>query len=305
MKVIPSVFLLITSLFLASCNNEKGIILSTPSRAAGSIIITSHEYNHLGITRYNLNGEFQEFITDYRGTTTNYPRGLALSNTPDSFMVVVDGEDRIETLDFNGNVTPFYGAPQLNGTLYDIVRGDGYYFVIEYDRIERFSFTGEHTTPLYINTITGACTLSTPRHLIINSQGYLVVVQSGADAILTYDVSSDTASCVSSVAFPNTPVGLVEHSDGNLYVVTQTNDSIYRADPDGSNPVIIWSSNTAIINNPNVIVEHPDGDLLIGANSTNTIEKIKTDGTRVGTEPFMKDVYTRQIYDILILDGSN
>ncbi|MDC0980232.1 hypothetical protein OAQ84_00705 [Bdellovibrionales bacterium] len=289
---------------LSSCDNEKGVILTTPSRAAGSIIIASQDGSHLGVTRYGLDGGYEDFLTHYRDTISSYPRGLALGDN-NSIMVLLDGEDRVEQLNFEGETALFYASNYLSGTLYDIVRGNDYYYVIESNRIERISLDGERTNPTYINTNLGSCSLSTPRHMIINSQGQLVVVQSGGGGdIHTYDISSDTASCVSSVAFSNAPVGLVEHSDGYLYVVTQSDDSIYRADPDGSNPVKIWVRDLAIINNPNVIVEHPDGTLLVGSNNTHSIEEIDTDGVRVGDESFIKDIFTRSIYDILIIEGS-
>lgn len=294
-----------TLIFLA-CSKEKGVILKTPSRAGGALIIASQDTYHRGVTRYGLDGTWQELIHDYRNGVSGTPRGLALGDS-NSIIVALEATDQLDRLTFSGESSTFYGSSYLSGAIYDVVKDSkNYYYVIESNYIERFNSDGVRTNPTYIATTVGSCTLSVPLHMIVNSNGYLVVVQiGGGGRILTYDISTDTASCVSSVAFGNTPYGLVEHSDGYLYVVTQGNDQIYRADPDGSNPISIWSTDTSIINNPTTLLEHPDGDLIVASSSTNTIEKIKTDGTRVGTTPFISDVFTRNIFEMLIIPGTD
>lgn len=289
---------------LSSCNKKEGGLLESPSRASGSIIISSQDVSHLGITRYSLDGELQEFIRHYRNVVNSYPRGLAL-RSDQSILVALDGEDGVEELFFNGDVSTFYASPLLSGTIYDIVMDPAEnYYVIESNRIEMFDVSGNRANPTYINTSVGSCTLNSPRHMIVNSLGQLVVAQYSG-TILTYDISTSTSSCVSSVAFNNNPYALAEHANGKLYVATQSDDQIYEADLDGSNRLVIWSTDRAIINNPTALAVHPDGDLLVGSSSTHTIEKIQIDGTRVGAVPYLKDIFTRNIHDILIIPEDN
>ncbi|MEM7646793.1 MAG: hypothetical protein AAF203_07790, partial [Pseudomonadota bacterium] len=264
--------IILIAIFLLSCGKEEGDVLSLPSgdtedtTTTPFLVLNSQDANHRGFAVYTLDGTFVS-QTNFRAEAAT-PRGLvALDN--DSVLMSVDTTDSIYQVGLDGTRTLFHGSAQFNGNIYDTVIGqNGNVYVVESNRIEVFDSTGVRLGSSLIDTTTGGCTLSNPRGMTLNASGQLVVVnQGGADNVLTYDISGTTATCVSSVAFGNNPYGILLHSDGNLYITTQGDDRIYRADPDGSNAVAIWSTDTTLINNPTGIVELENGDLLIASSA--------------------------------------
>lgn len=206
-------------------------------------------------------------------------------------------------MDLKGNKTVFHGSAQFSGAIFGVARaGSGIVFAIESNRIEAFDSDGIRLTSYYINTTVGGCTLSNPRGMIVNSLGQLVVTNQGSGTINTYDISNSPVTCVSSVAFGNAPYGIVEASDGGLYITTQADDQVYSADSDGSNPSVIWNSDTSIINNPTGIEILPNGNLLVASSANDRVEEITTTGLRVGTLPFINDSNSLNLGDILIFE---
>lgn len=283
---------------LTQCASEKGAFFTF---GRPLILVAGQDVNHRGVSAYTLEGVAVGQVGNLRLEATS-PRGLAYFDD-DTVLVSADGTDQVVKMSLDGTKETFHGSNQLNGAIYDMVLGpDGYYYVIESNRIEVFNDLGERQASKLINTTTGSCTLSNPRGMTIDSNGYLVVTnQGGSDQILRYDISGATATCVSNVAFGNNPYGVVAHSNGNLYITTQGDDTIYEADPDGSNATAIWTTDLTIVRDPTAIVEHPSGDLLVSSSYTDTIERIQIDGTRVGTEPFIRDVFSLNTADILII----
>jgi len=300
MKILK---LALLSMLFLSCGKEQGDILSVstlPSVSAQYIVLNGQDANHRGFAFYNIDGEFingGNFRTE-QGT----PRGITpFSET--SVLMSLDTTDTIYEVNLDGTKNLFHGSSQFNGNIYGIVTGNnGNVYAVESNRIEVFDQTGLRLSTMLINTTTGGCTLNNPRGMTLNSSGQLVVVnQGGTDAVLTYDISGSNATCIGSVPFGNNPYGVLMHSDGYLYITTQANEQVYRADPDGSNPVVIWTTNTSIIDEPTGIAELPNGDLIIASSLTDTVERITTSGERVGTVPFIQDTQSLNIGDLAVI----
>ncbi len=295
-------------ILLTSCGEEPGDIITLGSEASVDtpyLVISGQDGNHRGFAFYDLNGSLVT-LGNFRFENAT-PRGVA-PYTATSVLMCLDTTDSIYEVSLDGTKSLFHGSAQFSGNIYGIVIGDsGRTYVVESNRIEVFDEDGIRLAGSLINTTTGACTLSSPRGATLNADGQLVVMNAGGpDAILTYDISTETATCVSSVAFGNNPYDAILHSDGYLYVTTQGDDRVYRADPDGSNPQVVWDTDTSIINNPTGIVELANGDLLVASSATDSIERITTDGDRVGSEAFIRDTQSLNISDMTIIgDLSN
>lgn len=292
---------------LISCTGDSTGILSLDSTLATDsyIVLSSWDGNHRSVSYYDINGNYLRHV-DFRDEVIT-PRGLSLL---DNSTIIMSGEgnDSIRFLDLQGNDTLFFGASTFNGGIYDNVYDPvgQTIFAIESNGIEAFDIDGTRNTAKYIPTTTGACTLSTPVKMIINSLGQLVVSNvGGSDSILTYDITTTPATCLSSVAFGNNPYAIMEHSNGSLYVATQGDDQIYQANLDGSGAVVVWATDTTIINNPQALGELPNGNIIVSSASRDSIEQITTAGVRVGTFPFIQDPLTLNIGDILVIDGSS
>jgi len=289
---------------LLSCGKEQGDLLTLkseteeapePAPAAQTLVIASQDANHRGLGFYTVDGEFIR-NTDFR-KEAGTPRGIAPYDF-DSFLVSVDTTDAIYHVTLSGEKTLFHGSAQFNGAQYGIVRAPaGHVYAVESNRIEAFSAEGLRMAEFYITGTIGACSLTSPRGLIIRSDGRLVAADpNGGGKILVYDIS-DPANpvCESSVPFANSPVGIIEHSDGKLYISTTQNHQVYSTDLDGSNRTVVWSTDTAIIQTPTAILEHPNGNILVASGARDTIEEITTAGARVGTEPFIEDIVSLNV----------
>lgn len=298
-------FFLVFVFLLVSCGEEQGDIIDLSSEVLIEeeipyLVICGQDTNHRGFAFYTLDGEFVSG-GNFR-FETSLPKGLTAYSSS-SVLMSVDGTDAIYEVGMDGTKTQFHGSVQYSGNLSDLViSNSGRVYAVESNRIEVFDDQGVRLAGSQINTTTGSCTLSNPRGMTLNGDGNLVVVnQGGSDAVLTYDISGEVATCLSSVAFGNNPTGVLFHSDGFLYITTQGNNRVYRADPDGSNPTVVWNTNTALINNPTGIVELANGDLLVASSGTDTVERITTAGARVGTRPFIEDTHSLNISDMAVI----
>jgi len=301
---MKKIFVLIFLKFLIlSCGKEQGDILDFSSEGdqviEPLIVLGSQDTNHRGYATYNLDGVLVS-VGHFR-EEVGIVRGLSPFDE-DSFLVGLEGTDSIFIVNRSGEKTLLHGSAQFNGNIYDVVKApDDFIYAVETNNIEVFSREGLRRADRLIAATVGGCVLNQPRNMIINSNGNLVVVSRGNGRILTYDISQTPATCLSTNNIGNSPYGLVEHSDGFLYVTAQGNHQIYRTNLDGSNPVVIWTTNTAIINTPTGIIEHPSGDLLIASSETDTIERITTSGTRVGDIPFIRDAQSLNVADLTII----
>lgn len=300
------VTIFISCFIFISCGKEQGDFLTIGSENDGNtpyLVIAGQDGNHRGVAFYDLDGNFVS-ATDFRAELAT-PRGLFQFDSS-SVYLSLDTTDSIFQVSVDGTKTQFHGSAQFNGGIYGIVVGqNSNVYAVESNRIEVFDSNGVRLTTNLIDTTTGGCTLSNPRGMTLNSLGQLVVVnQGGSDNVLTYDISTTTASCISSVALGNNPYGVLLHSNGSLYISTQGDDRIYRTDQDGSNPVVIWDTDTTLINNPTGLVELPNGDILVASSATDTIERLTESGERVGTTPFIRDTNSLNISDMVVIGES-
>ncbi len=307
MKMCLIVLFLCPLLF--SCGKEQGDILSVNSSSENTltpvqIITLGGDTNHRGVTLYDENGSFlSAFNFRAEGAT---PRNL-VQWSEDSVLISLDVTDSVYELSFDGTKNLFHGSNQLNGNIYGIaVDSQSFVYVVESNRIEVFDSNGNRDGSKLINTTVGGCTLSNPRGIFMNSSDQLYVLnQGGADNLLIYDVSGSAATCVSSQAIGNNPYSLVMHSNGYLYITTQADDRVYRADLDGSNLQVVWDTDTSLINNPTGIAELPNGDLIVASSQTDSVERITTSGVRVGNSPFIEDSLSLNLQDIIVVGGSD
>lgn len=292
---------------LVSCNGQQGDIITLDSELVQSVpylVMAGQDTNHRGFAFYTLEGTFVNG-GNFRAENAT-PRGL-FPYSPTSVLMSLDTTDSIYEVSLDGTKTLFHGSAQFSGNIYGLAQSSsGKVYAVESNQIEVFDADGVRLNSELIGTTTGGCTLNNPRGMTFNGNGQLVVVNSGgADAVLTYDLSGGTATCVSSVAFGNNPYGVLLHSDGSLYITTQGDNRVYRADPNGANPVVVWSTDTSIINNPTGIAELPNGDLLVASSGTDTVERITTVGVRVGSQPFIRDTQSINISDLVIIGESS
>ncbi len=298
-------FILISVL---SCTGQSTEILgvsSTTEDTESYIVTASWNGNSKAITFYDIDGNYLRHRSFRAENWT--PRGLAMMDS-ETIIASGEGNDAIYTLDFSLNDELFFGASTLSGNIMRLAydQTTQLLYVLESNVIEVINSEGIRDTARYINTNTGSCTLSNPADILINADGNLVVSNiGGSDNILVYDISTTPATCLSSVAFGQNPYAMLAHSDGYLYVATQTDDQIYRADPDGSNATVIWSTDTSIINNPQALAELPNGNILVSGAANDVIEEITTEGDRVGTTPFIEDALSNNIGYIMVIEGSS
>lgn len=280
------------------CSDEMGSFLTPPLNNA--ILVISGDANHRGVAIYDLEGNLISQITHFRNENKT-PRGLVLYDNM-SFLVAHDTTDSIERVFFNGHKETFHGSAYFSGAIYGITKAFNKVFAVESSRIEAFDSNGARNASFYINTTVGSCSLSSPRDIITNKNNQIVAVDYNNHRINTYDISS-TPTCVSSniLASNTRPYGITEHSNGKIYVTTFNDDTIYEADPDGSNATSIWTTDLTILRDPTAIIELPNGDLLVASSYLDTIERITTDGTRVGSMPFIRDQNTLNVTDMLLI----
>lgn len=281
---------------------------ATPNPPTGYyLILTGSTVNHVVVAKYDLDNTnlIGIYLTDFR-SEGDTPRGLAAFDEH-SFLVTGEGSDSIYKIGLDGAKSIFHVSNNLTGNLFDITPGPlNLFYIIETNNIEVLDTTGARASSSVIATTTGSCTLNTPRMMDVTANNELLVVNTGGTGqLLFYNVSSTTPTCIRAVAVGNTPVGLLAHSNGKIYVGTQNNDRIVRLDSNGSNMTTVWDTNTSLISDPSAIREMPNGDLLVASSATNTVERITTSGTRVGSVPFIRDALSLTITDMIIVSKAN
>jgi hypothetical protein len=296
-----------TALVLGSCASENSeFYYANLGVGAPKIIVASNTAAGFALAMYDIDGNLVRELADYNPSNIA-PRGLVALNQFE-FLVAydgtnIDGVNRFSILDGD---RPFVQDTNLAGNIFQLRRHEDHgTFVIETNNIESFDDQGERINAPRIATTIGSCVLATPRGMTFNAAGNLVVVGTGNDDILVYDVTdpANTACVRANGTFAGTvdPVAVLAHSDGFLYVATQGDDRIYRFSGDGSGLPTVVFNNISFVNNPTALVEMPDGSLLIASDGTNTLVNISTSGFLVGSNYLVNDMYTDSISDIIIL----
>ncbi len=265
------------------------------------IVTAGGTANHYAVAIYDIEGHFLYQINRYRQPASlGIPRGL-LQLDNNNLIIALDNTDRLESFLFDDfSFSSFFSGGTLSGNIYGLAKDNSNnILVIESNAIEKFSSEGAQVTPLYIGTTVGGCTLNGPRLMTVNSDDILFVSSYTNHRILRYDISSSTPSCLSSTATANNPYGVLLHSNSDFYYTTFGDDQIYRANPDGSNAVSIFTTNLTILNNPTAMLELPDGTIIIASSNTHTVERFDEDGNHLGT--FIRDAQSMNIQDMTIM----
>lgn len=294
-------------ILLSSCSSDTSefyyanLGLGTPK-----IIVASNVAGEYALAMYDTDGNLLRVLADYNPANTA-PRGLMALNEFE-FLVAYDGTnvDGIKSFSLIDGEDTFVTDTNLNGNIFQMRRHETHgTFVIETNVIESFDDLGQRISAPRIGTTIGSCTLATPRGMTFNADGNLVVVGTGNDDILVYDVTDPAnTTCVranTTFAGAVDPVAVLAHSDGFLYVATQGDDRIYRFNGDGSGTATVVFNNILFVSNPTALVEMPDGSLLVASDGTNTLVNISTSGVLIGTNYLVSDVYTNSISDMIIL----
>jgi DNA-binding beta-propeller fold protein YncE len=298
----------LTTFFVCACNYNNSSVFADETQGnlqttnGPYIVIASQDTSHKGYAIYNMDGQILGSGHFLHEDAT--PRGLAAFDQ-DSFLVAGHTTNRsIWLVHLDGGKTLFHGSSTFTGNIYGITRANnGKVYAIRSNTIEVLNSQGLILASERIPQTTGACVLNVPRGInydSINNQ-LIVTNRNNPGNLLIYDLSTTPASCVAAIALGNQPHGVVSHSDGNYYVATEQNHRIYRVNSDGSVIEVIWDTDISILRRPTGMVELPNGDLLVSSSQNNTVERFTTQGQRVGTEPFLWDVFTRNVSEITIV----
>lgn len=279
---------------------DKNSKVQSPDETySGHFLASSSQFSTVAL--FNAAGEFVKIVRDLNAIA-EIPYGIAwLGNG--LFHLVVDGNDRVETLNlatgavttYYANVTNLVGTP-IQGIVSD---GAGSVYVIETNSntIERFSTfdgMGIRVGNPYIGTTIGTCVLATPRNMILLPNGNLAVINSGNGRLNIYNVSTATPTCVTAVtAAPfsaNAPMDLAYHGPSDkIVVVFNTSSAIATVNTNGTSPLQVYS-NTTIVLNPTAIAIDPSGYLYVANTGFNSVEKFLLSGgtvTRALNAPFI------------------
>ena len=140
--------------------------------------------------------------------------------------------------------------------------------------------------------------------MAILPNGNLAVINSGGTGALNiYNISGTAATCVATAVIGGAPSGILAHSNSYIYITTTTTDRVVRTDALGAGLTTIWNTNTTLISDPTAMVELENGDIAVASSVTDSIERITIDGLRVGNRPFLMDVFTDSVVDMLIMPG--
>lgn len=267
-----------------------------------SIVISSGDINHSGITSYFIDGSFEEQIIDLR-TFASIPMGLAFGSDT-SFLANTNGSDSIIEIPYDDTYEFFYGSSQLNGNLYDIEYGPvlDYYYSVESSNIEVFSGAGDRLSTAIIPNNLAPCNMTGPRNMHATSDGFLYVADFNASRIHKFNVSSHTATCEASYDVSGlNPYGVILHSNGLLYITSFADDAVYTFDEGTLTLTNIYQPGLTELRDPTGIAEMPNGNILVSSSITDSIEQIDQTGVRQGIEPFIRDIYSLNITDIEVL----
>ncbi len=287
------------SFFAASLSAGEPLIVLSGGRTATSV--------NTSISLYDIRGNFLRILADYASVNSR-PRGLAPYD-PFHFIVAINGNARLDKVSLFGEVTPFASDANFAGNIFGMTRdGDGNFYVVESNTIEKFSPTGVRVpisgTAPYIPTTLGACVLSTPHGVIINAEGHLVAVSSGNSRLKIYDISESNPTCVDTHTYTGTQIwDIVQHPNGYMYFVAQATAALYRVNVDGTDMELLYdySPNTL---NPGAIAVLPDGNLLVALHSTTVprVDLFDPEGNML-QEGFITGTLTFQANSILIMGG--
>lgn len=295
---------LVSLIFILSlgCGEKNGAFLQMPEalRSEAYLVVASGDNNHASVTLFTLEGQYINRLIDFLDIG-GLPRGLAILD-PTQLIVASEYVDSLYTVNLSGERDGFYVGNLYAGNIYDIAKDSkNNVYAVESNAIEKFDPDGNRIGNPYQSGNLGICQINGPRNIFVSSDDRLFIANSGgSDQVSVLDVSGDSPTCVTSLALGNNPYGIIQHTNGYVYVSTQGDDQIWRLNEDLSNPTVIWSTDLTVLRDPSAIVEMPDGTIAVASSYTDSIELFTPEGERVQTSPFLKTPDTLNITDMLI-----
>lgn len=302
-----------TLVAILACSNPSGeFFYGALGLGDQKILVATQNTGSYQVAMYDLNGRLIDVIADYT-LANDIPKGIAPFDAF-SVAVLLDGVDRISRLSLTGQQVPeIANNSNLTGTLFHLAydRVLERYYAVEGNTIEAFTKAGARLagpgvgTP-YINTPLGSCAIATARGVAATDDGRLFMVASGNNDLNVYNVSGATATCTTAntTMGATTPVAVIVHSNGLVYVATQGDDRVYSFPNSGAGSgTVVWATNLTYINNPTALLEMPDGTILVASDGTNSIERIDTEGNIVGSTSFIRDGFTGIVTQMMLIGG--
>jgi hypothetical protein len=251
-----------------------------------------------------MDGNLVAILADYYGEN-NGPRGLALFDSM-NLLLSLEGNDRIDVVYLGGGTGPYIASSFLTGTIGKLVRhptSENIFVVENTNSIERFELGGQRipqTGNAFVSGAIAPCAApASLRAMLVNTNGELLAVQSGATGAFRYTIGPTVASACATATASSNVNDIISHSNGNLYYVG-TNSQVYRASQTLTGSTSIFNS-VATIGTPTALAELPNGDLIIASDATDSLEVISTSGVYRGS--FAKDTNTQQVHSIFVMRG--
>lgn len=274
------------------------------------------------VVAYDTNGNFLENLSDL-----TYPNLTPVGVAPkDGFSFVVALGQAGVTGSLNlfqtiGGYSSWVTNTNLNGALYQMGyhKNSGTYFIIKANTVEGFTNQGDRVLspviPTTITTGSNTCTLAAPKALSIDQvNNKLWVVNTAATVqLLVYDISNVNAvTCagVNTSMGATAPLPVLVHDNGYVYSVSQTTHKLWafsQTAPTTAGTAVYTDTPGTLLSTSTALAEMPDGTILIANAGTKQIDHFQVNGlsaaTRVGSSAFIKDVFSTQVNDIMILKG--
>ncbi len=315
------------ALAFTACSAPVGTLYYGALAKGQSVIIissakTTANVGTNAVVSYDVNGNFLDQLADLTSPNQR-PRGVAAFD-PFNIIVALDGASKIlAKTSLFGSYSTFVPSTSFSGNLYQIAKydnGSGYYYSIVGNTIDAFDSTGARvsaTAAPVVATTTGACVLSGPAGLFIDSTNKrMFVTNGGSTSLLVYDLtthSAPTCQTASTALGAVNAVGVLKHSNGYLYVTSSAEPSTgvklwaLSGDGVGAATAVYTDATGTVLNYSTAITELPDGSILIANSGTNQIDRFQVDAlnaaTRVGTTAFIKDVFTTLVTSIQVIRG--
>jgi hypothetical protein len=290
---------------LLACEKKKGAFFAGAlGLYEDRVIIASQLATALTVASYDMDGNLVAILADYYGEN-NGPRGLALFDSM-NLLLSLEGNDRIDVVYLGGGTGPYIASSFLTGTIGKLVRhptSENIFVVENTNSIERFELGGQRipqTGNAFVSGAIAPCAApASLRAMLVNTNGELLAVQSGATGAFRYTIGPTVASACATATASSNVNDIISHSNGNLYYVG-TNSQVYRASQTLTGSTSIFNS-VATIGTPTALAELPNGDLIIASDATDSLEVISTSGVYRGS--FAKDTNTQQVHSIFVMRG--
>jgi hypothetical protein len=268
--------------------------ITTPAATtsySGYVLVTSYSLDT--VTMFDPNGNYVRTLRSQDTADGQTFFGLVPYDST-SFLLSVDGTDRVERIRYDGQSNSIYLISSLlTGTIRRLTRlSNGDIVVSENTIIEKFDANLDRVgAPFIAANATAACATAASMTgimsiMLLSSNEYLVV-DYDRDHLFWFDIDGNYVRCLN-ITDAEDPYDAVEITGSKIAVVHRRTDSIYTYNLDGSSAQLLYDDDT-YISDPRSIAVDNDGNILVGSWAYDTVEKITTSGTRVGSSAFINE----------------